>query len=114
VTEILRDLEHLVHRQLRDGSLGDAEGAVRRPGRVVDGFDDLFGGRDRQPAQTDQGAEQPKPVQVRLVVLDLVVTGPVSARQQALADVVLDRRDRDAGPLGQFVDPHSMPFALDR
>jgi hypothetical protein len=85
-----------------------AERLVQRHRRVVEHGQHLAYAVQAEARHVDQGPDQAQPPHVLDVVRRPGGTACLAARQQALAQVELDRRDRDSAALGQLRHPHEV------
>ena len=93
--------------------MGDPESLVDRQGRIVHRLQDLANGREGERTDLDQRPDQAQSTYMLTVVLGLVRRGRPARRQEILAEVVLDRRDRHAGPFTELRDLHASPSGVD-
>ena len=93
-----------------DRAQGEADGIGVAAPALGEGAVELGGDPgdllEREPGDLAQGADQGEALEVAIAVVGLVVGGRDAGRQQAAAEIELDRGGRDAGPAAQLGDLH--------
>ena len=87
--------------------LRDPEGPSDRLIRIVDRGEHLSDCGYRQATYVDEGPDQFEPGEMLVAVVRLIRPGGYARRHQTLAQVVLDRRDRDFAAKSEMRDTHT-------